>query len=83
MYPSMIGALQWMVTIGQLDITTAVMTMSGFRVAPCTGHLERAKYRYLSKMRHSAMYVRTDEPDYSDLPEMEHDWSRSVYGEIQ
>jgi hypothetical protein len=34
MYQSMIGALQWMVTIGRLDITTAVMTMSGFRAAP-------------------------------------------------
>jgi hypothetical protein len=84
MYQSMIGALQWMVTIGRLDITTAVMTMSGFRVAPRNGHLERVKriYGYLSKMRHSAIRVRTDEPDYSDLPDMEHDWSRSVYGEI-
>jgi hypothetical protein len=81
MYQSMIGALQWMVTIGRL----AVMTMSGFRVAPRTGHLERLKqiYKYLSKMRHSEICVRTDEPDYSDLPEMEHDWSKSVYGEIQ
>jgi hypothetical protein len=84
MYQSMIGALQWMVTIGRLDITTAVMTMSGFRVAPRIGHLERLKriYGYLSKMRHSAIRVRTEEPDYSDLPDMEHDWARSVYGEI-
>jgi hypothetical protein len=83
-YQSMIGALQWMATIRQLDITTAVMTMSGFRVATCTVHLERAKqlYGYLSKMRHLAIYVHTNEPDYSDLPEMEHDWSQSVYGEI-
>jgi hypothetical protein len=58
------------------------MTMSGFRVAPCTGYLERVKqiYGYLSKMRHLAICVRTDKPDYSDLPEMEHEWSRSVYG---
>ena len=33
-YQSMIGALQWVVTIGRFDITTAVMTMSSFRVAP-------------------------------------------------
>jgi hypothetical protein len=46
MYQSIIGALQWMVTIGQLDITTAVMTTSGFRVAPCTGHLGRVKQIY-------------------------------------
>jgi hypothetical protein len=74
MYQSMIGALQWMITIGQLDITTAVMTISGFRVAGV-----KQIYRYLSKMRHSASRVHTDDPDYPDLPEMEHDWSRSVY----
>jgi hypothetical protein len=80
----MIGAIQWMITIGRHDISTAVMTMSGFRVAPRNGHLERVKriYGYLSKMRHSAIRVRTDDADYSDLPEMEHDWSPSVYGEI-
>ena len=52
MYQSMIGALQWMVMIGRFDIITAVMTMSGFRVAPRKGHLERLQriYGYLSKM---------------------------------
>jgi hypothetical protein len=84
MYQSMIGALQWVVTIGRLDITTAVMTMSGFRIAPRVGHLERLKriYSYLSKMRHACLRIRTDEPDYSDLPDLCHDWSRSVYGEL-
>jgi hypothetical protein len=73
----MIGILHWMVTIGRLDITTAVMTMSGFRVAPRNGHLERVKqiYRYLSKMRYLAICVRTNEPYYSVLPEMEYDRS--------
>jgi hypothetical protein len=42
-YQSMIGALQWMVTIGQPNITTAVMTMSNFRLAPRNGHLEMVK----------------------------------------
>ena len=43
-YQSMIGALQWIVvTISRFDITTAVMTMSGFRVAPRQGHLDRLK----------------------------------------
>jgi hypothetical protein len=32
-YQSMIGALQWIVTIGRFDINTAVMTMSGFCMA--------------------------------------------------
>ena len=33
-YQSLIGALQWAVTLGRLDILTGVTTMSSFRVAP-------------------------------------------------
>ena len=79
-YQSMIGALQWAVTIGRFDINTAVMTLSGFRIAPRRGHLDRAKrvYGYLSKMRHAAIRVRTDEPDYSDIPDFDYDWSKTV-----
>jgi hypothetical protein len=40
-YQSMIGSLQWIITIGRFNIHTAVMTMSGFRIAPRIGHLER------------------------------------------
>jgi len=35
---SMIGALQWVISLGRLDICTAIMTMSCFCVAPCKGH---------------------------------------------
>jgi Reverse transcriptase (RNA-dependent DNA polymerase) len=43
-YQSIIGSLQWAVSLGRFDITTAVMTMSGFRLAPRRCHLERAKH---------------------------------------
>jgi hypothetical protein len=33
-YQSIIGALQWIVTIGCFDINAAIMTMSGFHMAP-------------------------------------------------
>jgi hypothetical protein len=84
-YQSMIGSLQWIVTIGRFDINTAVMTMSGFRMAPRIGHLNRLKriYGYLSKMRYASIRVRTEEPDYSDLPEHTVDWSYSVYGNVK
>ena len=39
-YQSLIGALQWSVSLGRIDITTAVMMMSGFRVTLRKGHLE-------------------------------------------
>jgi hypothetical protein len=40
-YQSMIGSLQWIITIGRFDVHTAVMTMSGFCIALRIRHLER------------------------------------------
>ena len=61
-YQSLIGALQWAITLGRFDLATAVMTMSGFRVAPRQGHLERVKRicGYLTKFQSAAIWVRTD-----------------------
>jgi hypothetical protein len=69
-YQTMIGCLQWAVSLGQVDIQTATMTMSRFRTAPCKGHLERLKriYGYLKKFSSAAIRVRVDEPDFSELP---------------
>jgi hypothetical protein len=39
-YQSMLGACQWAISLGCMDIQTAVMTMSHFRVLPRKGHLE-------------------------------------------
>ena len=60
------------------------MTMSAFRAAPRTGHLERLKriVGYLLKMKNGYIRVRTEEPDYSDLPTLEYDWSHMVYGHV-
>ena len=33
-YQSMVGVMQWAVSIGRLDITMAVMTLSSYHVAP-------------------------------------------------
>jgi hypothetical protein len=84
-YQSLIGILQWSITLGRFDIATAVMTMSGYRVAPRQGHLDRLKRicGYLLKMKHGFIRVRTEEPDYSDIPETEYDWARSVYGDVK
>jgi hypothetical protein len=84
-YQSMIGSIQWAVSLGRFDVTTAVMTMSGFRVAPREGHLERLKriVGYLSRMRAATIRIRTDEPDYSGIEVQEYDWEYSVYGNVK
>jgi hypothetical protein len=33
-------------------------------------------------MRHGCIRIRTEEPDYSDLPDPHYDWSRTVYGKV-
>jgi hypothetical protein len=84
-YQSLVGAMQWAVSIGRIDITTAVMSLSSFRAMPRCGHMDRVKriYGYLSKMREAVVIrVRTDEPDYSGLADQEFDWEKSVYGNV-
>jgi len=84
-YQSLIGALQWAVSIGRMDVTTAVMTMSGYRVAPRKGHMDRVKriYGYLLRFREATIRILTDEPDFSGVPESTYDWMYSVYGEVK
>ena len=35
------------------------------------------------KMKHASIRVRTEEPDYSDLPNNVYDWTYSVYGKVE
>jgi len=55
------------------------MTLSHLRAMPRQGHLDRAKriHGCLSKMRHATIEIRTDAPDYSNIPVKLHDWECS------
>ena len=59
-YQSLIGALQWLVTLGRFDILLGVTTMSSYRAAPRIGHLERLKrmYGYIKKNPDGAIRFR-------------------------
>ena len=83
MYQSLIGALQWCVTLGRFDILVSVMTMSSFRTAPKEGHLERLKriFGYLRKYPEGAIRLRTGIPTNEQLFSLpDYDWIYSVYG---
>ena len=84
-YQLMIGSLQWAVSLGRFDISTAVMTLSSFRVSPRKGHLQRVKriYGYLAKFKDSAIRIRTDIPDYSNIECTQYEWEESVYRETK
>ena len=84
-YQSLIGQLQWLVSIGRMDLTFCVMTMSRFRVAPRKGHLDRLKraFGYVRKYPDGSLRFRTGLPDYSNIQVQEFDWMYTVYGDVK
>ena len=83
-YLTMVGQLQWLVTLGRFDIHAQVATMSRFRAAPRQGHMDRLKriYSYAIRTKDYAIRFRTEKPDYSFLPDQDFDWTYSVYGDV-
>ena len=60
------------------------MTLSCFCIAPRQGHIDHIKcvYGYLARNPDGIICVRTNEPDYSNIQDIEYDWERSVYGPV-
>ena len=84
-YVTMVGQLQWLVTLGRFVIHAQVATMSRFRAAPRQGHMDRLKrvYSYANRTKDYAIRFRTEQPDDSFLPDQDFDWTYSVYGYVQ
>ena len=80
-FQTLIGQLQWLISLGHFDIAVHVMSLSSFRAQPRKGHLDRAKriVGYLLLLPDGAIRFRTGEPDFSSLKDQEYDWTRSVY----
>ena len=83
-YLTMVGQLQWLITLGRFDIQAQVITMSRFRAQPRKGHLDRLKRicAYVIRTKDYATRFRTTEPDYSYLPDQNFDWAHTVYGHV-
>ena len=80
-FQTLIGQLQWLISLGCFDIAVHVMSLSRFRAQPRKGHLDRAKriVGYLLFLPDGAIRFRTGEPDFSSLKDQEYDWTRTVY----
>ena len=83
-YLTMVGQLQWLVTLGRFDLHVQVATMSRVRAAPRQGHMDRLKriYSYAIRTKDYAIRFRTDQPDYSFLPDQDFDWTYSAYSDV-
>ena len=81
---TLVGQLEWMVTLERFDLHAQVATMSTFRAASRRGHMNRFKriYAYAMRTKDYAFRFRTDQPDYSFLPDQDFDWTYSVYGDV-
>jgi hypothetical protein len=83
-YQTMIGRLQWAVSLGRFDIQTAIMTMLRFYSALRQGHLDRLRriYGYLKKFLSADIRVWTLVPDLGNLLDQDFDWWYTVYGNV-
>ena len=83
-FMSFIGMLQWLITLGRLDVMQAVTALSAFRGAPRQGHMDRAKriFGYVDKYKEAGIRVRRGMPDYRELDKIykKYYWSTKVYG---
>ena len=75
-FQSLIASIQWVVSIGRLDVATVVMSLSGYQSIPRIRHLERAKrvVDYLAKMRHAVIRFKIGLPEYSDITHIKYYW---------
>ena len=74
-YLAMVGQLQWLLTLGRFDIHAQVATMSRFRAAPRQGHMDRLNriYSYAIRTKDYEIRFRTDQPDFTFLPDQKFD----------
>lgn len=80
-YQSMVGDMQWAVSLGCIDIYCATMMIGGFRAAPRKGHLDRARrvYVYLRNYKRTSIKFRTDCPNYEKYQYVKPDWGKIYY----
>ena len=82
-YQSLIGAVQWLITLGRFDISVGVATMGSFRAAPRKGHLDRLKRIFLGYIKHypdGAIRFRTGVPAHESYstPPINNDWAQAT-----
>jgi hypothetical protein len=80
-FQMLIGIMNWVVTIGRLDVAFATMSLSRFSACPRRGHLQRALkvFGYLKKRPNRRICVDSREPILQGFEkELEKDYSKSL-----
>ena len=66
----LIGAIQWALSLGRLDVNTTVMTLVLFRTEPREGYLDRARrvVSFVVNFNHATIRIKTKELGLSSIP---------------
>ena len=69
-YQSMIGSLNWLITIGRFDIQFAVPTLARYSHAPRAGHLQALMQvmGYVKKFHKAKLTIDPTMPDHESYP---------------
>ena len=82
---SMIGVIQWTVSLGRLYVNTTVMNLASFRAAPRKVHLDLCKrvVYYPAKLKWATISIRTEEPYLSSILTTPCEWEESFHGKVE
>ena len=83
-YRSLIGSLNWVVTLGRFDIHYATATMARYNMCPRAGHFKAAKriMAYLKEFPHGRMLFDTNLMERVEATPMKHDW-KAMYPDAE
>ena len=84
-YRSIIGSLNWIITLGRFDIQYSTMSLSRFSVAPREGHLKAAQriLGYLKVFYKGRIIMDNSYPDHSQYPTEDHENWKEFYPDAQ
>ena len=84
-FRSMVGSLNWIITIGRFDIQFAVTTLARYSQAPRQGHLKALirVFGYLKKFRKGKLLIDPTLPDHLDYPFDDLSTWRDLYPEAE
>ena len=84
-YRSIIGSLNWIITLGRFDIHFATTNLARFNIAPKEGHLKAALQvlGYLKTYTKGRILIDISYPDHSQYPTETHDNWKEFYPDAE
>ena len=84
-YQSLIGILQWIVELGQVDVCLEVSMLSSHLAPPCEGHLKHIYqiFAYLKKHHNAELVLDPSDPDTDEALFEAREWATSEFSHVE